>query len=59
MVNKTIYQEKDGPSSENPSKHHMLPTHWFEGKLKTKGINQEGESGRSGFHPGHFLHVTW
>jgi len=52
-------EKKSDPSPENPTQHHMLPTYWLEGKLKTKGINQEGESGRSGFHPFHFFHVAW
>ncbi|KAK5940776.1 hypothetical protein PMZ80_007193 [Knufia obscura] len=60
MGRKDIYNEKkSGPTPENPAKHHMLPTYWQSGKLKTKGVNQEGESGRSGFHPFHFFHVAW
>lgn len=54
------YSEKKAkPSPENPGEHHMLPTFWQHGRLKTKGINPEGESGRSGIHPLHFLRVSW
>lgn len=59
MGNKAILNEKAGPSPQNPSKHHVLPTYWRDGQLKTKGIQQDGESGRSGFNPLHFLAVTW
>jgi Ca2+:H+ antiporter len=46
-------------TSDKPSQHHMLPTSIQNGKLVTKGINPEGESGRSGFHPAHFVRVAW
>jgi Ca2+:H+ antiporter len=46
-------------SSDKPSQHHMLPTSIRDGKVVTKGINPEGESGRSGFHPAHFARVAW
>lgn len=49
----------DAPTTEKPSKHHMLPTYNHNGQLATEGINPEGESGRSGFHPLHFLKVAW
>lgn len=54
-----VVGEKQHPTPENPSKRHILPTHFHNGKLKTKGIQQDGESGRSGFHPLHFFYVTW
>lgn len=47
------------PSPENPSKRHILPTSYEDGRLVTKGINPEGESGRAGFHPLHFFRVAW
>lgn len=54
------FSEKGGdPSPTNPSEHHVLPTWMENGRLVTKGVNPEGESGRSGFHPFHFLHVAW
>ncbi|ERF71072.1 hypothetical protein EPUS_03353 [Endocarpon pusillum Z07020] len=46
-------------TTDKPSKHHMLPTHYNNGRLVTKGIQQEGESGRSGFNPVHFCKVAW
>ena len=36
-----------------------LPTHNHNGHKITKGIKPEGESGRKGFHPKHFLKVSW
>lgn len=57
---KAVYDEKrSGATPENPSKRHILPTHMHNGKLKTKYINQEGESGRAGLHPYHFLTIAW
>lgn len=56
---KDTYSEKSDPSPHNPSRRHILPTWMDNGRLVTKGINPEGESGRSGFHPFHFLHVAW
>lgn len=47
------------PSPEQPAKRHILPTWTHEGRLHTKGINPEGESGRAGFHPVHFFRVAW
>ncbi|KAH7119912.1 vacuolar calcium ion transporter-like protein /H(+) exchanger [Dendryphion nanum] len=37
------------PSESTPLLHHIIPQH----------IHPDGESGRSGFHPRHFLHVSW
>lgn len=60
MGRKDIYSEKKpDPSPENPSDNHILPTYMENGRLITKGINAEGESGRSGFHPIHFFRVAW
>jgi Ca2+:H+ antiporter len=50
---------RDTSTANTPSKHHMLPTYNHNGHLVTKGINPEGESGRSGFHPVHFFRVAW
>jgi Ca2+:H+ antiporter len=50
---------RDTSTTNAPSKHHMLPTYNHNGHLVTKGINPEGESGRSGFHPVHFFRVAW
>lgn len=58
----TIQNEKSlskHPSPENPTKRHVLPTWTHNGRLHTKGIHPDGESGRSGFHPYHFARVTW
>lgn len=46
------------PSPENPSDKHVLPTYEENGRLVTKGINPEGESGRSGIHPFHFFRIA-
>lgn len=60
MARQDIYkEEKKKPSPENPSDRHVLPTYMEDGKLVTKGINPEGESGRSGIHPFHFIRVAW
>lgn len=37
----------------------MLPTYNDNGRLVTKHIKRDGESGRSGFHPVHFFKVAW
>jgi Ca2+:H+ antiporter len=50
---------RDTSTANAPSKHHVLPTYNHNGHLVTKGINPEGESGRSGFHPVHFFRVAW
>lgn len=54
-----VTNEKMHPSPANPARKHVLPTKMIDGKLKTRGIQQDGESGRSGFHPYHFLRVAW
>ena len=47
-------------SAEQPKHEHTLPTHLsylrFE---KTKGVKHEGESGRKGVHPWHFLRICF
>ncbi|KAH8804740.1 putative vacuolar cation/proton exchanger 2 [Xylogone sp. PMI_703] len=51
-------------SSEKPAKeaghhhHGILPTFNHNGHKVTKGIKPEGESGRQGFHPGHFFRIV-
>lgn len=59
MGQKEFKEKKAHPSPENPADKHILPTYMEDGRLVTKGINPEGESGRAGFHPFHFLHVAW
>lgn len=59
MEQQVYSEKKQKPSPENPARHHVLPTFWEDGRLVTKGINPEGESGRSGIHPLHFLRVSW
>ncbi|KAJ4357574.1 uncharacterized protein N0V89_002150 [Didymosphaeria variabile] len=36
-------------SESTPLLHHIVPSH----------VHPDGESGRSGFHPGHFIRVSW
>lgn len=52
------HKHLEGPSSSNPSEKHILPTTYQDGRLITKGIAPEGESGRAGFHLKHFLQIT-
>lgn len=47
------------PNTEKISEHHLLPTYNHNGHLVTKGITPEGESGRSGIHPKHYLRCVW
>ncbi|KAK5089205.1 hypothetical protein LTS08_000383 [Lithohypha guttulata] len=56
---KEPHNEKIQPSPHNPSQRHVLPTWMEDGRLVTKGVNPEGESGRSGFRPSHFFGVAW
>src|SRR5271155_4769319 len=41
------------------SEHHALPVYNHNGHLVTRGIHPDGESGRRGFHPIHFVKVGW
>lgn len=47
-------------TNEKPRHHHLgLPQYNHNGHKITKGIQPDGESGRSGFHPLHFARVVW
>lgn len=52
------HKHLQGPSPSNPGEKHILPTTYQDGRLVTKGISSEGESGRAGFHFKHFLQIT-
>jgi hypothetical protein len=41
------------------SEHHVLPVFNHNGHKVTKGIHPDGESGRKGVHPWHFLRVSF
>jgi Ca2+:H+ antiporter len=48
------------PTTEKASRrHHGLPTYNHNGHRVTRGIQPDGESGRSGFHPVHFCRIAW
>ncbi|KAF2725968.1 hypothetical protein K431DRAFT_299682 [Polychaeton citri CBS 116435] len=44
---------------QQPQHHLQLPTYNHNGHLVTKGIQPDGESGRSWFHPWHFVRICW
>ena len=49
----------EAAEKQNGSKRHILPTHNQNGRLLTKGIQPDGESGRSGFSIKHFPKLVW
>jgi Ca2+:H+ antiporter len=49
LLHNQNHEGEDGSAAHHHHHHHSL----------TDGIALEGESGRSGFHPTHFLHVLW
>ena len=44
---------------EEKPKHHVLPIYNHNGHKVTKGIKPEGESGRWGVHPWHFIRISF
>ena len=52
-------EDGDPYSNEKTARrHHILPTYNHNGHKVTPGIKPEGESGRKGIHPLHFLKIT-
>ena len=53
----------DGPTEDGttpaPSHGGVLPTYNHNGHLVTKGIHPDGESGRRGIDPMHFVRIVW
>jgi len=54
-------REKSESHHPNQSEKHHLPFTRYnrDGHAVTKGVRAEGESGRAGIHPLHFLRIVW
>lgn len=49
----------NGQEQDNMEKGNSQESSSSQPKRQTPGINADGESGRSGFHPWHFLRICW
>lgn len=58
-VNNAVSEKGTPPTATSSSSTQVLPQYNHNGHLVTKGIHPDGESGRNGFHPLHFIKVVW
>ena len=54
-----VAEKPSAYSNGTNSTQHILPTHNNQGHTKTRGIEPNGESGRSGFSAKHFPKLAW